>query len=128
MGVNAKKCFEKKDTVEPGFDKEAWHSFFKKISHVIKKSENWNLHLGWKTEWTTSLIHEKSSDMEPSNFHPITLKSVFPKIYSHLFAIQFTTFFLKIDLLSRTYRRVSGEQYQGQQSTQNYYNLYHQTR
>ena len=38
--------FEKKDTVKPRFDKEAWRSFFKKLSYVIKKSENWNLQLG----------------------------------------------------------------------------------
>ena len=67
----------------------------------------------WKQAFTI-LIHKKGSNMESSNFRPITFQSIFVKDILRLFEMKFTTFFSKINLLSRTYRKVSGEQYQGQ--------------
>ena len=57
--------------------------------------------------------------MEPSNFHPKTLQPVLQKYIHRLFEIEFLTFFSRTNLLSRTYRKVSGKQYQGQQNIQN---------
>ena len=80
------------------------------ISHCLRERK-------FPSYWNhafTILIHKKGSNIEPSNFHPITLQPVFEKIYSSLIQIEFIIFFSRANLLSRTYRKVSGEQYQGQ--------------
>ena len=67
----------------------------------------------WKQAFTV-WIHKKGFNMEPSNFLPITFQAFFAKIYSSLIRKRIYNFLLENQLLSRTYRKVSVEQYQGQ--------------
>ena len=77
----------------------------------------------WKHAFTI-LIYKKGFSMELPNFHPIRLQPVFAKIYSLLMRNRIHNFFFEnfsqissLNFFSGTYRKVSGEQYQGQKNT-----------
>ena len=69
---------------------------------------------------------QKGFSMELLNFRPITLQPVFAKIYSsrmrnsiHKFLFGNFSQISYLNFFSGTYRKVSGELYQGQKNTQN---------